>query len=68
MDGSAGAMGALKNIEKPLLFEAFPALGVPGGSMGGHWWSLEGPWGDPWGFLGVPWASLGGSDASLECP
>ena len=68
MDGSAGAMGALKNIEKPLLFEAVPALGVPGGSMGGHWWSLEGPWGDPWGFLGVPWASLGGSDASLKCP
>ena len=60
-----GAMGALKNIEKPLVFIAFPALGgpweVPGGSLGVHGRSLGGPWGS----LGVLGTSLGGSEWSL---
>ena len=65
LDASVGAMGALKNIEKPLVFIAFPELGGPWGgpgeSLGVHRRSL----GVPWGSLGVLGTSLGGSEWSL---
>ena len=47
LDASVGAMGALKNDGKPLVFIKFPALGGSGRFLRG---SLVGPW----GCLGVP--------------
>ena len=59
-------MGALKNIVKPFVFIAFPALlgpckGPPGRSLE----VLGAPVGSPWGSLGVPGMSLGGSEWSM---
>ena len=54
MDASVGAMGASKNIEKSLIFIAFPWLGP--------WEVPEGPWEVPGGSLGAPgrpWDVLG---------
>ena len=70
-----GTMGALKNIEKPLVFIAFPALGGPWAFLGGPW-EVSGeslgvpgrPWDDLGWALGPPWALAGGSLGALGSP
>ena len=65
LHASVGAMGGLKNNEKPLVFIAFQDLGGPREIS---WGVRGGALGVPEGFLGVSWVFLGGSEASLEGP